>query len=117
MNRSIENKNNTYRMSNLTEDGTIRTTDNNHLSANATTSSNQIDDSNLRVEIIDGQTRQPTRQQDVEPVSDEAEEELVLKYSAQHVIKLFIPVSICLVFVIISLSLVTSYQSSGGAQL
>jgi len=116
MNRGIENINNTYRMSNLTEDGTIRTTDNSHLSANAT-SSNQIDDSNLRVEIIDGQTRQPTRQEDVEPVSDEAEEELVLKYSAQHVIKLFIPVSICLVFVIISLSWVTSYQSSGGAQL
>jgi presenilin 1 len=100
----------------LAENGTIRTTDNSQLSANATTS-NQIDDSNLRVEIIDGQTRQPTRQKDAEPVSDEAEEKLFLKYSAQHVIKLFIPVSICLIFVIISLSFITSYQSSGGAQL
>jgi presenilin 1 len=117
MNKGIENKSNTYRMSNLTGDATIKTTDNNQLSSNALTPSNQIDDSNLRVEIIDGQTRQPTSQEDIEPTGDEAEEELVLKYSAQHVIKLFIPVSICLVFVIISLSFITSYQSSGGAQL
>jgi hypothetical protein len=80
MNRAIENKINTYRMSNLTEDGTIRTTDNSQLSANATTS-NQIDDSNLRVEIVDRQTRQPTRQEDGEPVSDEAEEEHVIGFN------------------------------------
>ena len=80
MNRAIENKSNKYRMSNLTENGTIRTTDNSQLSANATTS-NQIDDSNLRVEIRYGQTRQPTRQEDAEPVSDEAEEEHVIGFN------------------------------------
>lgn len=50
-------------------------------------------------------------------IDDEEEEEIVLKYGASHVVKLFVPVTICLVFVIISLSLVTSYQESGGATL
>ena len=48
---------------------------------------------------------------------DEIQEELVLKYGAQHVVKLFIPVTICLFFVIISLSAIKSYQKSDGAQL
>ncbi len=48
---------------------------------------------------------------------EEEEEEIVLKYGAEHVIKLFIPVTICLAFVILSLSFVTSYQESGGATL
>ena len=48
---------------------------------------------------------------------DEIEEEIVLKYGAQHVIKLFIPVTLCLVFVILSLSLIKSYQKSDGATL
>lgn len=49
--------------------------------------------------------------------AEEEEEEVVLKYGASHVVKLFVPVTICLVFVIISLSLVTSYQDGGGATL
>lgn len=48
---------------------------------------------------------------------DEIQDELVLKYGAQHVVKLFIPVTICLLFVIISLSAIKSYQKSNGAQL
>lgn len=48
---------------------------------------------------------------------DEIEEELVLKYGAQHVVKLFVPVTICLIFVIASLSAIKSYQKSNGAQL
>lgn len=48
---------------------------------------------------------------------EEMEEEIVLKYGAAHVIKLFIPVTLCLVFVIISLSLIKSYQKSDGATL
>lgn len=52
-----------------------------------------------------------------EPEEEEEDEEIVLKYGAKHVIKLFIPVTICLVFVIISLSLIKSYQQSGGAHL
>ena len=51
--------------------------------------------------------------------SDETEqiEEIQLKYGASHVIKLFLPVTLCILFVIISLSLITSYQKSGGANL
>lgn len=60
-----------------------------------------------------GQSPQPTQIVD----QDEDEGEIVLKYGAQHVIKLFIPVTICLLFVIISLSLIKSYQQSGGAHL
>jgi hypothetical protein len=48
---------------------------------------------------------------------DEEDEELILKYDAQHVIKIFKPVTICLVFVIVFLSLITSYQKSDGQQL
>jgi hypothetical protein len=53
----------------------------------------------------------------VDQEEDEEDDEIVLKYGAEHVIKLFIPVTICLLFVIISLSLITSYQESGGAHL
>ena len=56
----------------------------------------------------------------VPPPTEEEEEdadEIVLKYGASHVVKLFIPVTICLMFVIVSLSFVTSYQESGGATL
>jgi hypothetical protein len=48
---------------------------------------------------------------------EEVESELELKYGAQHVIKLFIPVTLCLIFVIISLSVIKSYQKSDGATL
>jgi hypothetical protein len=44
-------------------------------------------------------------------------EEIQLKYGASHVIKLFLPVTLCILFVIISLTLITSYQKSGGANL
>ena len=58
---------------------------------------------------------QPTRVSQV--VDDEEEDEIVLKYGAEHVVKLFVPVTLCLLFVIISLSFVKSYQESGGATL
>jgi hypothetical protein len=48
---------------------------------------------------------------------NEDEEELILKYDAQHVIKIFKPVTVCLIFVIVFLSLITSYQKSDGQQL
>ena len=52
--------------------------------------------------------------------SDDTEpdiEEIQLKYGASHVIKLFLPVTLCILFVITSLTLITSYQKSGGANL
>ncbi len=62
-------------------------------------------------------TEQPHQTNEDEENIEEIEEEMVLKYGAAHVIKLFIPVTICLIFVIISLSFITSYQQSGGATL
>lgn len=49
--------------------------------------------------------------------SEEEDDEIVLKYGAEHVVKLFVPVTLCLFFVICSLSFVKSYQESGGATL
>jgi hypothetical protein len=89
----------------------------------------------IEVEIINPKKKtkrpKPTEQNNVQPNHndpspqnvvndeniDEMKEEIVLKYGARHVIKLFVPVTVCLVFVIISLSLITSYQKSGGASL
>ena len=82
------------------------------------------------VTVTNPRKKKSTNQQQVRPPppppsapthnenDDEGEEdEIVLKYGAHHVIKLFIPVTICLVFVIISLSLIKSYQESGGSRL
>lgn len=96
--------------------------------------------SNTEVKIVDPKNSKNTRQTVMETLNnaqtsveltargdgnedqdeenlDEIQEELVLKYGAQHVVKLFIPVTICLLFVIISLSAIKSYQKSNGAQL
>lgn len=69
--------------------------------------------------------QQPRRQNNNNNNNEEADaaemaeevEELELKYGAAHVIKLFIPVTICLVFVIVSLTTIKSYQKSGGQTL
>lgn len=83
------------------------------------------DAANIEVKIVDPKekrTAKPVAQQNTvqprrEVVDDEEEEEVVLKYGASHVVKLFVPVTICLIFVILSLSFVTSYTESGGATL
>lgn len=82
---------------------------------------------NVDVRIVDPSRR--TQQQSVprrpsnsnnqaQQADDEDEDdEIVLKYGAEHVVKLFVPVTLCLFFVICSLSFVKSYQESGGATL
>jgi hypothetical protein len=42
---------------------------------------------------------------------------MILKYGAKHVIQLFIPVTVCMLLVIIILSLVTAYTKSNGTHL
>ena len=89
-------------------------------------------ETNIDVRVVDPAKPKVTRQAHsrtestmpisnaVGSVADDEEQEdddIVLKYGAEHVIKLFIPVTICLLFVIISLSFISSYQESGGAHL
>lgn len=79
---------------------------------------------NVDIVIVDPKKNKKTTQKGTSSsnqrnvVDDEEEDdEIVLKYGANHVVKLFVPVTICLIFVIISLSFVTSYTKSGGATL
>ncbi len=85
--------------------------------SNLITDPSQINPTNTEVDenIV---IRQPAASEPpTHPAENEDEDEIVLKYGAGHVVKLFIPVTICLLFVILSLSFVTSYQESGGATL
>lgn len=73
-----------------------------------------VENAQLSVELTNRRGRDD---QDDDENLEDIQDELVLKYGAQHVVKLFIPVTVCLIFVIISLSAIKSYQKSDGAQL
>lgn len=94
---------------------------NNNVNSNSNNINNETD-VELDVKIINPNGRPATaehaRLENLnEQNLEELEEEIELKYGAQHVIKLFIPVTICLFFVILSLSFIKSYQKSDGATL
>ena len=61
--------------------------------------------------------RTPRRDEPDDDSLDEMEEEIVLKYGATHLMKILVPVTLCMVFVILSLTLITSYQSGNGQTL
>lgn len=54
--------------------------------------------------------RDPQRDIDAQMLAEEEEE---LKYGAAHVIKLFVPVSLCMLVVVATISSITFYTTKG----
>ena len=64
---------------------------------------------------VGGGRRAPPARQDSEE-REETDEE-ILKYGASHVIQIFIPVTICMLVVVVSIASINFYSEKGGGQL
>lgn len=53
----------------------------------------------------------PPRRNDPHQIATEDEDEFELKYGAEHVIKLFVPVSLCMLVVVATISNITFYTT------
>jgi presenilin 1 len=84
-----------------------------NISSNAATAS-----SHSRVEAIDPQDQETTHRHRRDGNSDEqrplnSDHEEIFKYGASHVVKLFVPVSICMLIVILTIKTTSSYTPGG----
>ena len=66
--------------------------------------------SNANVAVGPTQEEEPDVPERVEVEDDDAEEQETLKYGAKHVMMLIVPVSLCMVLVIVTIRVITMYD-------
>ena len=62
------------------------------------------------VAVSPTEVQQPNAPEAVETEDDDAEEQETLKYGAKHVMMLIVPVSLCMILVIVTIRVITMYD-------